>query len=143
MTKLFPSASPRTFSPVGLLVLFGTMAATTPPVVHAQIAVAPITTDEVDPYTRLQDQLVNRLRATREDQQSYIRFVVEQVRKEKLEAKLVVAIERYAMRRNRNYPFPFFERALRYEAAKKGVALPPLEHFTSTRDVPSPTTTTR
>jgi hypothetical protein len=81
----------------------------------------------------LQEQLINRLRATRDDQQAYIIFVVEQVQKGKLEAKLVVAIERYAMRRNRRYPFPFFERALRYEAAKRGVALPPIEHFNSTK----------
>ena len=73
---------------------------------------------ERDRYATLQDQLINRLRATREDQQAYINHVVEQVRLEKLQTSLVIAIERYAMRRNRHYPFPFFERALRYEASQ-------------------------
>jgi hypothetical protein len=109
----------------------------------AQIAVPTVITTEEDRFTNLQDQLLNRLRATREDQQAYIRFVIEQVRAGKVETKLVVAVERYAMRRNRDYPFPFFERALRYESAKRGVVLPPVEHFASSRVLPSPTGTTR
>jgi hypothetical protein len=103
---------------------------------QAQITVPRILTAEGDRYANLQEQLTNRLRATREDQQAYIRFVVEKVRKEELDQRLVVAIERYAMRRHREYPFPFFERALRYEAAKRGVALPPVKHFASTKAVP-------
>lgn len=113
-----------------LAILFGATAA------PAQITVPRILTAEGDRYANLQEQLTNRLRATREDQQAYIRFVVDKVRKEELQQSLVVAIERYAMRRHREYPFPFFERALRYEAAKRGVALPPVQHFASTKAVP-------
>ena len=101
----------------------------------AQITAPRSLTAEGDRYANLQEQLVNRLRATRDDQQAYINYVIKQVRKGKLETKLVVAIERYAMRRNRDYPFPFFERAIRYEASKRGVELPPVEHFASTRSI--------
>ena len=94
-----------------------------------------------DQYATLQEQLVNQLRATRHDQQAYIDYVLEQVRLEILDTSLVIAIERYAMRRNRQYPFPFFERALRYEAAKRGVVLPTVQHFASSRMRPGTTTT--
>lgn len=80
----------------------------------------------------LQEQLTNRLRATRQEQRDYIKLVVEKVDDGKLERKLVVAIERYAIRRNPNYPFPYFERALRYEAGKRGVPLPTVRQVAST-----------
>jgi hypothetical protein len=102
-------------------------------VASAQLTAPRIMTSEGDRFATLEEQLTNRLRATREDQQAYIHFVVDQVRDGKLETKLVVAIERYALRRNGGYPFPFFERALKHEAAKRGVALPPVEHFASTK----------
>ena len=85
----------------------------------------------------LEEQLVNRLRATRDDQKAYIKYVVKQVEEEKLEQRLVVAVENYSIRRNRGYPFPFFERAIRYEAAKRGVTLPPIRNFATTRILPS------
>jgi hypothetical protein len=47
--------------------------------------------------------------------------------------KLVVAIERYAIRRNPQFPFPFFERAMRIEAAKRGVTLPESRQFATTK----------
>lgn len=102
---------------------------------QAQITPPRTLSAEIDRFATLEEQLVNRLRATREDQQAYIKFVVDQVRKGKLDVKLVVAIERYALRRNPHYPFPFFERALQFEARKRGVALPPVMHFNSTRIV--------
>lgn len=83
----------------------------------------------------LEDQLVYRLRATRDDQRAYIHYVVQRVNENELERSLVIAIERYAIRRNRGYPFPFFERALRYEAAKRGIELPTIRHFATTRVV--------
>lgn len=110
-------------------------------VAHAQITGPATLPAERDRYATLQEQLVNRLRATREDQQAYINYVVEQVRLEKLETGLVIAIERYAMRRNGHYPFPFFERALRYESAKRGVNLPSVQHFNSTRVTQATATT--
>src|SRR6056297_1815129 len=72
------------------------------------------------PVARLDEQLINRLHATTRSQADYLRHVVKLVETQKLELRLVVAIERYALRRNARYAFPFFERALRYEAAKRG-----------------------
>ncbi|WP_235033222.1 hypothetical protein [Rubripirellula obstinata] len=82
-----------------------------------------------DPLATLEEQLVNRLRATALDQRAYLKFVVKQVREGKLDIKLVVGIERYAIRRNPSLPFLYFERALRFEAGKRGVALPPVRQF--------------
>jgi hypothetical protein len=103
---------------------------------HAQITPPRKLSAEIDRFATLEEQLINRLRATRGDQQAYIKFVVDQVRKGKLEAGLVVAVERYALRRNPHYPFPFFERAIKFEASKRGVVLPPVRHFNTTRIVP-------
>ena len=69
-------------------------------------------------------------------EESKVRYVVDQVRKGKLEARLVVAIERYAIGRNPDYPFPFFERALKHEAARRGIVLPPVRHFNTTKTIP-------
>lgn len=117
------------------LAVFALITLASASIASAQITAPRTLTAEGDRYANLQEQLVNRLRATRDDQQAYINYLIKQVRKGRLETKLVVAIERYAMRRNRDYPFPFFERAIRYEASKRGVALPPVEHFASTRNV--------
>ncbi len=105
---------------------------------QAQITVPRTISAEIDRYATLEEQLTNRLKATREDQQNYIRLVVKKVRKGRLEARLVVAIERYALRRNPHYPFPFFERALRFEANKRGVPLPDLQQVASTKAAPRP-----
>ncbi len=84
------------------------------------------------PVATLDEQLINRLRATTDVQEVYLRYIVKLVDQEKLEPRLVLAIERYARRRNPRYPFPYFERALRYEADKRGVTLPPIRHSQST-----------
>lgn len=84
------------------------------------------------PVATLDEQLINRLRATTDAQADYIRLVVKLVDEKKLESRLVIAVERYAIRRNPRYPFPYFERALRYESAKRGVDLVPLRHYQST-----------
>jgi hypothetical protein len=83
--------------------------------------------------TSLQDQLNARLKATTDERKNFIRFVVEQVNLKKLDIKLVVAVERYAIRRNPQFPFPFFERAMRIEAAKRGVTLPESRQFATTK----------
>jgi hypothetical protein len=103
---------------------------------HAQITPPRKLSTEIDRFATLEERLINRLRATREDQQAYIKFVVNRVRKGKLDVKLVVAIEQYAMRRNPHYPFPFFERALKFEASKRGIPLPSVRNFNTTRIVP-------
>lgn len=81
----------------------------------------------------LDDQLVNRLRAVTEEQQAFVRYVVRQVDQGRLERGLVLAIERYALRRNRLLPFNYFERAIRFEASRRGVELPSVQQFVSTK----------
>ncbi|EMI51775.1 signal peptide protein [Rhodopirellula sallentina SM41] len=98
----------------------------------AQITAPRVLSAETDSTARLEERLINRLHATTDTQAEYIRYIVQLVEQEKLELRLVVAIEQYAIRRNRRYAFPFFERALRYEAAKRGVALTSVRHFQST-----------
>jgi hypothetical protein len=82
----------------------------------------------------LEEQLVNRLRAFDQEKRSYVAMVVKQVESGKLDLKLVLAVERYAIRRNSEFPFPFFERALRYQAGLRGVALPTVRQYASTRE---------
>ena len=108
--------------------------------VDAQITQPRILSASPDRYANLTEQLTNRLRAFDQEKRSYIAFVVAKVREGKLEARLVLAAQRYAIRRNSEFPFPFFERALRVEAGKRGVALPTVRQFASTRGSRLPTT---
>ena len=103
------------------------------PPAEAQITAPRSLSASVDRYATLEEQLVNRLRATAEDQRNYLTFVVQKVREGRLDLKLVVGIERYALRRNPSLPFLFFERALKYEAGKRGVVLPPVRQFATAR----------
>jgi acyl carrier protein phosphodiesterase len=105
------------------------------PPAEAQITVPRTLSATPDRFVTLEEQLINRLRATTEQQQAFVRYVVEQVRKERLERRLVLAIERYALKRNRFLPFNFFERALRFEASRRGVNLPPVQQFVTTASV--------
>jgi len=102
----------------------------------AQIVVPTAPTIEIDRYASLEDQLINRLRAVTEQQQAYIRYVVRQVKEGKLEMKLVVAMERYSIRRRPDFPLPFFERAMRLQAARAGVNLPAIQSFVATARLP-------
>jgi hypothetical protein len=77
----------------------------------------------------LSEYLVNRLRATTDDQRDYIQQIVKLVEDGKLEKRLVLALERYARRRSPYFPLPIYERALRYEAGKRGVAVPRLQEI--------------
>lgn len=103
--------------------------------VSAQITAPRTLSADIDPVALLEEQLINRLHATTEVQRSYLRHVVKMVDEKKLSLELVVAIERYALRRNPRYAFPFFERALRFEASRRGVAIASVKHFQSTADV--------
>ncbi len=87
-------------------------------------------------YATLEEQLINRLHATANEQKAYLQYLVKLVRAGKLETRLVLAIERKSLRRNRRFPFPFFERAMRYEAAKRQVKLPLVQKFVTA--TPSP-----
>ena len=106
------------------------------PPAHAQITAPRSLSASTNRLATLEEQLTNRLRATRQDQIAYVKFVVEKVRVGKLDTKLVVAVEKYALRRNPHYPFPYFERALRFEAGKRGVPLPTVKQFASTKITP-------
>jgi len=75
----------------------------------------------------LEDQLINRLRATTEDRQAYIRLVVAQVDAGVFDRRRILALERYAIKKNSSFPFPFFERVMRAEAERVGVFLPPVQ----------------
>ena len=90
----------------------------------AQITTPRVFSESGTRTANLEEQLTNRLRAISPQQRDYVRFIVRQVQLNRLDLKLVVAVERYALRRNPQYPFPFFERAIRFEASKRGVALP-------------------
>ena len=119
------------------LVLLTTFLLTPFLVARAQISTPRLKSVSVDPYNSLEDQLVNRLRATSVEQRAYLKFLVQQVRDGRLDIKMVVAVERYALRRRQDYPFPFFERAMKVQAQKQGVVLPPVRSFASTR-LPTP-----
>ena len=75
----------------------------------------------------LEDQLINRLRATSEDRQAYIRIVVAKVDTGEFERGRVLALERYAIKKSPTFPFPYFERVMRAEAKRVGVYLPPVQ----------------
>lgn len=100
---------------------------------RAQITV-PRVTSATGPLATLEEQLINRLKATTDERRNYVRLIVRNVESGRLTPRLVIAIERYAIRRNPEFPFPFFERALRFEAAKIGVSLPTVRQFASTQD---------
>lgn len=109
-------------------------------VAHGQITVPRKLSSTTRSIATLEELLVNRLRATSDQQKAYIKFILTKVKAGKLDPKLVVALQRKAVARNRNLPFPAFERSLRYEAAKRNLILPPLQHFATTKIVPqSPT----
>jgi hypothetical protein len=75
----------------------------------------------------LEDQLINRLRATTEDRQAYIRLVVAKVNTGEFDRRRILAMERYAIKKNNAFPFPYFERIMRAEAERVGVYLPPVQ----------------
>lgn len=99
-----------------------------PGVADAQIP-APPTTVVISKDASLSDFLINRLRATTDDQRDYVRKVVKLVEDGKLEKRLVLALERYARRKSPYFPLPIYERALRFEAGKRGVAVPTIEEI--------------
>ncbi len=74
----------------------------------------------------LEEQLINTLRATTEERKAYLRLVVQLVDNGQLDRRLVIAIQRYAQRKNSTFPFPYFERAMRFETEKRGITLPPV-----------------
>lgn len=117
---------------VAALVLFASVTAAARSA-EAQITIAPPASSGVYKTVPLEDQLINRLRATTGEQQAFIRFIATKVREGRLEPRLVLAVERYAIKRNRQLPFNFFERAIRFEASRRGVGLPAVQTFVTTK----------
>ncbi|WP_442510732.1 hypothetical protein SH528x_002374 [Novipirellula sp. SH528] len=115
--------------------LFCGIQVTTAQTSSAQVTAPRVLSSSTNHSATLEEQLTNRLRATSEDQRAYIRFVVLKVKEGKLDLRLVVAVERYALRRRPDFPFPFFERAMKVQAAKYNVVMPPVKSFASTISV--------
>lgn len=92
----------------------------------AQITERRITSAVGPKVATLQEVLTNRLRATTDERQEYIRLVVAKVDQGVFDRGRILAIERYAIRKNPRMPFPYFERVMRLEAERNGVYLPPV-----------------
>jgi len=104
---------------------------------EAQITAPRILSATPDRFATLEERLTNRLRAVAEDQRAFIRFVVGLTRQGKLDLRLIAAIERYALKRSSALPFPYFERVIRFEGDKRGLVIPPVRQFATTK-IPVP-----
>lgn len=73
----------------------------------------------------LKDQLENGLKARRPQELAFISKVVTLVEQDKLPMPLVKAVFQWARERGAktNYPFPYFERAIKIRAKKLGIIL--------------------
>jgi hypothetical protein len=71
----------------------------------------------------LHEQLESGLKARLPGEFSFIALVVQKVEQRQLTTGEVKAVFQWARRKNKNVPFPHFERAMRIIAGKKGVAL--------------------
>jgi hypothetical protein len=121
-----------------LFVCLGLSLADSPSAEAQIISSGPLGT-QGDSTAKLYERLVNRLHATTQPQQDYLQEITKRVNQRKLDLRLVVAVERYAIRRDPHYPFPFFERALMYEAKKRGITLPSIKLFQDQPIVTVPT----
>ena len=98
-------------------------------IVGGTTTVAPQTQVTPTRVASLNDYLISRLKATTDDQKSYVREVVKLVDQRKLEKRIVLALERYSRRKSPYFPLPVFERALRVEGAKRGVKVPMIQEI--------------
>ena len=96
---------------------------------QAQITAPRDLSTSTDKFARLQERLINRLKATTEPRQTYINRLVRQVADGRLEVRLILALERKAVERRPAFPFPFFEQAVKVEAGKRGVNIPTVREF--------------
>ncbi len=120
MVVSMPTRCLKHFLACGLFVLSLTATAEaqiTPP---SRLSASPSKTASLEEY------LVNRLRATTPDQQSYVREIVRLQEQGRLEKRLLIALERYSRRKSPFLPLVVFERALKIEAGKRRVAVPTL-----------------
>lgn len=98
----------------------------------AQITPPRITSASGPRVATLEEVLINRLRATTDDRQEYIRLIVAKVDQGVFDRGRILAIERYAIKKNPRFPFPYFERVMRLEAERNGVYLPPVRLLAGT-----------
>jgi hypothetical protein len=104
----------------------------------AQITDPRVTSATEGRTATLEEQLINQLRATTEERKAYVRMVVQYTTTGELDPRLVIAIQRYAARKNPQFPFPYFERAMRFEAEKRGIELPPVQLLAGSRSTYTP-----
>ena len=71
----------------------------------------------------LQDQLENGLKARLPNEFAFIDVVVQRVEARQLTSGEVKSVFQWARRKNKHTPFPYFQRAMRIIAARKGVDL--------------------
>lgn len=73
--------------------------------------------------TELEDRLKSGLRARQPAEVEFIEAVVQRVRRGELPGKLVDSTYLWALQRQKKYPYPLFERALRLQADRLGIDL--------------------
>ena len=71
----------------------------------------------------LEDQLKSGLKARLPNEFAFIAKVVQSVHDRRLSSGEVKSVFQWARRKNEKTPFPYFERAMRIVARKKGVSL--------------------
>ena len=96
---------------------------------EAQITPSQILSAQPSKRATIEDYLINRLRATTEDQKDYVREVLRLVDQRRLELKLVLALQRRARARRPHFPLPLFEQTIRFEGRKRGVVVPTLQEI--------------
>ena len=84
--------------------------------------VAPATEDGKTAVT-LDSRLTTGLNARRPDDVEFVERVAEMVRTGQLPAKVVDSTFLWAIRRRQSYPFPAFQKALRIQADRLGIAI--------------------
>ena len=84
--------------------------------------VAPATEDGKTAVT-LESRLTTGLTARRPEDVEFVERVAEMVRTGQLPAKVVDSTFLWAIRRRQSYPFPAFQKALRIQADRLGIAI--------------------
>jgi hypothetical protein len=91
--------------------------------IHARADdVAPATEDGKTAAT-LESRLKTGLKARRPEDVEFVERVAEMVRTGQLPAKVVDSTYLWAIRRRQSYPFPAFQKALRIQADRLGIAI--------------------
>mgnify|MGYP001350173221 CR=1 FL=1 len=112
------------------------MVVTLAPAAYGQITAPRVTSANGPQVATLEEQLINRLRATTEEQQAYIRLIVTKTEQGQFDQGRILAIERYSIKKNPRFPFPYFERVMQFESQRTGVYLPPVRLLAGTAERP-------